>query len=223
MLFQEGLELREAGDNQEALALMEQALDSGYDDVELLLELGATRREVGDYFGAIDLLKEATEREPNNFEAWYNLAEAYHNTGEDQYKDEAHWAMDHALELEPDNPDAHWLMGMIRYFQYNNPDEAIQDLSRAIELRPDYALFYNVRGVIFLETGQWEECVADYNEFATLDPANPYAYFERGLCYQGLGDGDRVRENFERFLDLSEGNPEFDQMRGEASRWLDEN
>jgi tetratricopeptide (TPR) repeat protein len=196
---------------------------NGYGSVDLLVYLGSTRRELGDSPGAIEVLREAVEREPDNFGAWYTLAESYYNTGEDQYKDEAHWAMDHALELDPENPDAHWLMSMVRYHMFDNPEEAAQDLTRAIELRPDDAFFYNMRGVIYLETGQWEKCIKDYDVFADREPENPYAYYERAECYLGLDEIELARADYERFLDISGADPEFADMRVTAQDWLESN
>ena len=161
--------------------------------------------------------------DPENFGAWYSLAEAYFNTGEDHYKGNAHEAMDQALALNPDDASAHWLMGMIRYFMFDNPEQAIDDFTRAIDLDPNAATYYNYRGVVYLDTGQWELCIADYDRYIEMDPGNPWAYKERGDCFKGLGEIEAVRRDYEQFLEISAGNPDLADLRREIQEWLDSN
>jgi len=188
-----------------------------------LYNLGLERWEAGDLPGASDAFRRLTELYPEDFQAWYSLAEVYFNTGEDQYKDEAHWSMDNALALMPENANAHWLMGQIRYYMFNNPGEAVADLTRAIELDSGVAVYYNHRGVIYWENGQFELCVDDYNKFEELDPGNPVVYVERAECYLGMDAAEAARADFEHFMSLTEGNSDWALKRGEVQDWLETN
>jgi serine/threonine protein kinase len=100
---------------------------------------------------------------------------------------------------------------------------ALEAFTRAIELNPVEPTYINWRGVVYLETGQWELCVADYDVFAEMDPENPFAFKERGDCLRELGDIDAARANYERFLELSEGDPAFDAQREFVLGWLERN
>jgi serine/threonine protein kinase/Flp pilus assembly protein TadD len=220
-LFHQGLDFYAAGEVGAAIEAFENAIKAGYQDIEVYIQLGRAKRDFGDYYGAIEQLTTAVEMDPDNYGAWYSLAEAYFNTGEERYAGDAHDAMDHALALNPGDPNAHWLMGSIRYYMFGNPDEAINDLNEAIELDPGNWLFYNMRGIIYLETGQWELCVADYNRFVELDPGNPWAYKERGDCLTGLGDIDAARPDYQQALELTAQNPELEDLHSEIQAWLD--
>ena len=82
---------------------------------------------------------------------------------------------------------------------------------------------YNMRGLMYWETGQWELCIADYTEFYNLEPENPFASIERGDCYAGLGNSAKARQDYERFLALTDGNPDFDGQREAVLEWLEQN
>jgi len=222
--FHKGVELYHAENYEGAMELFDQAFAAGLDTVELRYHTGLTRWWLGDDYMAIEDLTIATDRDPDHFDAWYALAEAYSSTGEDRYKGLAHEALDHALALDPENANAHWLMGKVRYEMFDNPEEAVEDFTRAIELNPEFAFFYNARGVVYLETGQWELCIPDYNEFVARDPDNPWAYKERGDCYIGVGDHDAARADYEHFMALTESAPEdWVHLHQQVQNWLDNN
>src|ERR1700722_19468302 len=48
-------------------------------------------------------------------------------------------------------------IGMGRY------DQAIADFTKAITLRPDFAMAYNNRGFVYATKGLWTEAVTEYN------------------------------------------------------------
>jgi len=221
-LFREGVELFDAQDFEKAVDTLGNAITNGYESSELYWYLGSARRELGDLEGAIGEFQQAVEFDPDNISAWYNLGESYYNTGNPSYKDEAHQALDIVLEAEPDWPSAHWLIGMIRFEMFNNPDEAIQDLSRAIELDPNYAFFYHMRAYIYQAVEAWDLCVADENEAISLGTDDPHTFYRRGECYSALGDIDLARADFEEYLGRTEGYPDFADARQEAQNWLDE-
>ena len=56
--------------------------------------------------------------------------------------------------------------------QYNN---AIRDLTKAIEFYPDDPNFYLDRAVTYEKIGKITEASSDYRMVLTLDPSNEYA------------------------------------------------
>ncbi|MFL7813839.1 MAG: protein kinase [Anaerolineales bacterium] len=222
-LFFQGEAFYQEGEIGAAIEAFENAIQAGYTDVEVYIQLGRAKRDSGDFYGAIEQLTTAVQIDPGNFGAWYSLAEAYYNTGEEVNAGPAHEAMDHALALNPDDPNAHWLMGMIRYEMFGNPDEAIEDLTRAIELAPDSPYYYHIRAGIYKGIERWDLCVADENEAIALNSDDPFVYYNRAECYFALGDIDLAREEFSVFLERSEGNPnpDLESARQDAQAWLD--
>ena len=99
------------------------------------------------------------------------------------------------------------------YFRraYKNDDlgkheEAIEDLNKAIELKPDYALAYNNRGIAYNNLGQYDRAIEDYDKAIELDPDYTYAYNNRGIAYNNLGQYDRAIEDYDKAIEL---NPDY--------------
>ena len=58
---------------------------------------------------------------------------------------------------------------------------AIADYDRAIELRPDYAEAYYLRGSAKMGLGDYRGAIADYDRAIELDPKDAGAYYDRGM------------------------------------------
>ena len=53
-------------------------------------------------------------------------------------------------------------------FRAGDYQEAIQDLSRVIEINPNFAEAYYRRGLANFDLGNWEEAMADYTQALAL-------------------------------------------------------
>ena len=50
--------------------------------------------------------------------------------------------------------------------------EALRDFDKAIELKPDYTLAYNNRGVTYFKMKRYDEALRDFERSLALDPNN---------------------------------------------------
>ena len=66
--------------------------------------------------------------------------------------------------------------------------EAIDDLSRAAQLMPDFAYIYYNRGNLYCRSGRLAEALEDYTRAIELDPRLGEAYYNRGLVQIYLED-----------------------------------
>jgi tetratricopeptide (TPR) repeat protein len=80
-----------------------------------------------------------------------------------------------------------------------SPDSAIVDLSKAIELKPDFAPAYQVRGQVKAVTGKYSAAIADFDKALTLKPGDAdiltgrgYTYFRSENYKQAIADYDKV-------------------------------
>ena len=62
-------------------------------------------------------------------------------------------------------------------------DEAIEEYNKAVELKPDYAPIYSIRGYAYRIKGDFEAAIKDYNKLIELRPDNADAYCDRGIAY----------------------------------------
>jgi len=67
----------------------------------------------------------------------------------------------------------------IKLCHKNKDDEAIEDYSRAIELRPNFFGAYYNRNVAYSKLGKYDKAFKDYSQALSLDPKS-VAYYNRG-------------------------------------------
>ena len=66
-------------------------------------------------------------------------------------------------------------------------DPALLDINKAIELNPEYADAYAVRGRLLNAMKKFERAVGDCSKAIGLDPKNAIALGQRALAYRNLG------------------------------------
>ncbi len=79
---------------------------------------------------------------------------------------------------------------------------ALEYLTRAIALRPDYAEAYNNRGTVFGAEGDTLRAIEDFNRAIALKPDYVAAYSNRGTAYAIAGEHDRAIADLTRAIEL---------------------
>src|SRR5436853_188562 len=91
--------------------------------------------------------------------------------------------------------------------QKRNLDQAISDLSRAIELSPNTADYYSDRGLVKLRKRDYDGAIADFTPAIELDPkAAQIAYRNRALARNLKGDADGAIADYDRAIELDPKN-----------------
>ena len=92
-------------------------------------------------------------------------------------------------------------------------DSAIANLSKAIELKPDYVDAYYLRGLLFAREEDLDRAISDFEEVAKLDPDFPDGKVARAGIYSVRGAGytlqmeyDKAIVDFERAIELDPDN-----------------
>ncbi len=80
--------------------------------------------------------------------------------------------------------------------------QALEYLTRAIELRPDYAEAYNNRGTVFGAEGDIIRAIKDFDRAIALKPDYVAAYSNRGTARAIAGDYDRAIADLTRAIEL---------------------
>ncbi|MCZ6727018.1 MAG: tetratricopeptide repeat protein [Acidobacteria bacterium] len=83
--------------------------------------------------------------------------------------------LERAIELQSDNPLAHYNLGNVLHLQGRN-GEAIPHYRRAIELAPDDVESHNNLGLALAATGNADAALAHYRRAVQLDPRHPEAH-----------------------------------------------
>ncbi len=109
-----------------------------------------------------------------------------------------------AVTPEEINILANWMrqkgnfMMMLKHF-----DEAIAAYSRAIELKPKNAGYYNDRGVAYGEKGDPELAINDFNTSIQYNPDNAETYYNRGVAYDMKNDVEHAFKNYTKTIQLN--------------------
>ncbi len=92
-----------------------------------------------------------------------------------------------ALSLDPRHMDARGERAHI-YRAQGNLEAAIDELTQAVEIRPDYAVGYLSRGRMYYESGDLEASIADCTRALEINPQYSQAWHNRGLVRIEQGD-----------------------------------
>jgi len=77
-----------------------------------------------------------------------------------------------------------------------------------IKKEPERALAYNNRGQAFLERGELDKAMEDFDKVITLNPSYDTAYNNRGIVFSKKGRFDKAMEDLDKAIAL---NPSYDE------------
>jgi tetratricopeptide (TPR) repeat protein len=137
------------------------------------------------YKAALADLNQAIAANPNYVEAY--LKRGYARYQLEDY-DGAVADFRKVLDLNPAHASAYIGIGDVRYYGQDDPKRALLGYSRAIDLNPKAAAYYNRRGSAYYDTGGLDEARADYDKAIELDPRNAEAFYNRAWLWRKQGD-----------------------------------
>ena len=84
----------------------------------------------------------------------------------------------------------------------SQPDFALADYNKTIEINPYFANAYNNRGLLYHAKNEPDRAIADYSKAIEINPKYANAYFSRGLSYRAKGDNDRSKTDINKAIEL---------------------
>jgi TolB-like protein/Tfp pilus assembly protein PilF len=163
---------------------------------------------------AIECFNQAVAIDPNYALAYSGLGDSYllSVVNGAQYTGDAAEALlkarecaSKALELDKDLPDAHGLMGLVLLTQDHDFAGFEREITRAIELNPNYAEGHRRNGIRLFYLGQFDAAMYEFRKALDLDPLSDLTNFNyaQTLLYQGKYDEAEVR--IRKNLDMDPG------------------
>ncbi len=95
-------------------------------------------------------------------------------------------------------------------------EQALKDLTDAIEAAPDEAEYWTDRGLTYHRMDRYEDALTDLNEALALDPRYQRALVSRGAVFHALTRYDEAAADFTRVLDTTPDNVGILVSRAEA-------
>ena len=144
---------------------------------------------------SMDYYRQALELDPAYALAWTGVSRCYaHQAGYSwdiaivEGFDKAREAAEKALQLEPDLPEAHAALGLIRMLYDWDWEGADASYRRALELSPGDAYLMRGRAMLLGNLLRHDEALALIRRAVTLDPLNAGAYrsLARVSIYAGI-------------------------------------
>ncbi len=133
-----------------------------------VLNEGENQFRTGESAAALHEFESAVLVSPHNTDYLLNLGVVYNSVG-DRVK--AIDTFQRLLRIKADHPDANYFLGLL-YLQQNQPDTAIEYISRSIEVRPSggTAAAYNDLGVAYGRKGDVANAIDSYQRALETDP-----------------------------------------------------
>lgn len=109
----------------------------------------------------------------------------------------------HIETLDPDLPRIFNDRGVV-YFRMDNARLAVDEITRAIHIDPNYVDAYLNRAGILRRLQLWGEALEDYSKAIELDPTRPNSYNARGVTYsnRSVDDYPAAIDDFTKAIEL---------------------
>jgi tetratricopeptide (TPR) repeat protein len=90
-----------------------------------------------------------------------------------------------AIELQPNNGDAHRRLGMA-YEMNGQLNDSLAELQKAAQVQPDNVRNHRELGTFFTNRGRYEEALTEFQEMAALAPNSPDSHYVLGTGLENL-------------------------------------
>ncbi len=80
--------------------------------------------------------------------------------------------------------------------------KGLEFYSQRIKNNPKASESYTNRGIIYQNSGKWNEALQDFSKAISLDPKNPIVYHNRGVVYKMLGRYQEAISDFNQAIAL---------------------
>ena len=108
---------------------------------------------------------------------------------------------------QAEHPDAYAaLLKMIEKYQAGDTPGRLDAITDAIRHNPEFADYYNLRGVFEQQAGQLDAAVADFRKAIALDPLIGQSFANLGRAYLQRGDSAAAEEQFALAQRVDPGN-----------------
>jgi len=160
-----------------------------------------------DLKAAAEFFDEAIARDPTYAAAYAGLADVYANqaylgfSGREAY-DKAQTIARRALQLDPQNAEAHISLATVDMLFFRNFSEAESEIQEGLTLDPSYAYGHQVASWFNLEMGRMQEAVAEGRKAVELDPLSTFYNGQLADTYYHNRDYARTIEQENKTLEI---------------------
>jgi TolB-like protein/Flp pilus assembly protein TadD len=135
------------------------------------------------------------------------LAEAHVSRGlvfaTDYRLKEAKQEYQRAIELNPNDANAHYFLAFVVFAALGDSDHAIAEMNRALELDP-FSVVMNINlGLCYCLARRYPEAIAQLRKTTELDPGSSDPHFILGVVYEISAEREQAITEYQRAIDLN--------------------
>ena len=150
------------------------------------------------YQDAVAFLRAAIEKNPQDAQIHYHLANAYLAL---QQPKEAFDESQIAADLDPNFAEAFCNLG-ICLRKFNKHEKALEALQKSIHLKPKCPIPYMHLGNTLGDLEQWHDALEAYSRGIELNPNIPEPYSNRANVYKDLGRFKEAGDDYKKAIQL---------------------
>ncbi|MGK7873644.1 MAG: protein kinase [Xenococcaceae cyanobacterium] len=155
-----------------------------------------------EYEQAIDAYNEAKKIDPNSFEAWHNLGQAYQKIGKIE---EAIAGFKKAIEIGEERSYITWNdLGRL-YYQLKEYQKAIDAYNQAIRIKPDYIPALIGRGNVQNYLQEYEDAIESFKGATEIESKSYEAWYGKGLAHEGLKQYEEAIKSYKKAIYIKQG------------------
>lgn len=189
-LYNKGVILSILGRHEEALEILDKALEIMPNDGKAWYNRGNVLAALGRSVEADEAYNKATEIWKENYYKGNFLASS------GRYE-AALKAYDKAIEIKPDDSGV-WYKKGLAFSNLGRYKEALEAYNKSIEIEPDYDNAWYFKGVTLDDLGRYEEAIKACNKAIEINPDNVGAWNTKGFVLNKLGRKDEAKKAFKR-------------------------
>jgi protein O-mannosyl-transferase len=139
------------------------------------------------------------KKDPSQLEGRLDLGLAYYRKG---MYDDALRIYTELINMAPDETAAYFQRALV--YQYSNkvqPQLALADYSKAIDMNPNYVDAYLNRGSLYVDQlSEYDLGIADFNKVLEINPNNIDAGTNKGIAYYRKGDYEEALNSYNQVI-----------------------
>ncbi len=183
-----------SGDYKQAIALLNQVLESDTKNINALMTRGAARYKAKDFAGAVADYTAVTKIDEKYARAYGSRGVVYFEEG-DLSKAEADFTQ--TLKLDQDqglieNAAAALFQRAGVFQRQGKVDEAIGDLSNVVKIDPTMTSGYLDRALLYFYKSKYSLALADWQKAAETDPKAPEALAGQAIAFYRMGQNEEA-------------------------------
>jgi radical SAM superfamily enzyme YgiQ (UPF0313 family)/Tfp pilus assembly protein PilF len=184
---------QEAGRNEDAIRLLDEAVELGIEDSEVLVVAGKAYAVLGEQEKTVHVLEQAVLADPEQAGIRRSLAAAFVEIG---YHQDAITQYELLLESDPDEWTYHLEIAK-SYEALKDYDSAAAQYEQVSNKRPDSVRGPQALGNLYRFLERYDEALEQYERALERDPDYYWALLYSGFCYVGKQDYDRAIERYQ--------------------------